>query len=121
MIESRIHLHRRELPRVKLQTLGRGQVLWVERTAPVVVTPGARPDSNRDVAGGGRRVLFHLLVFRFRRAGWMRSAIALAEFAFEKLERDFHALFRENRVVPRTFVADERMRAVELEPLIVRA
>jgi len=46
---------------------------------------------------------------------------ALPELAVEKLYRDAHRLLCKHRVVARTFVAQESVRRVKLEPLIVGA
>src|SRR5688572_154519 len=100
MVECRVHFHRREMPRVKLQAFGCRKVIRIKHAAPVVVAPGAGSNQDWDLTGRSGRVLYHYLVLRFRRTGWMRSTVAFSEFPFKELERDSQALLREDGIVP---------------------
>src|SRR4029079_16569620 len=49
----------------------------------------------------------------------LHSEIAFPQLPLKELQRDLHALPRQYWVIPRPFIAQEGMRAVEFQPLVI--
>src|SRR3954463_13210691 len=50
----------------------------------------------------------------------LHSEIAFPQLPLKELQGDLHALPRQHWVIPRPFIAQEGMRAVEFQPLVIR-